>query len=421
MNYLIARKARGTFILRIDDTDLERSSGKYVDSIKDSLNWLGLHWCREERQSERFNQYVEAVDKLHGLGRLYEAFEAPNDLKLKRKAKVKAGKPPVYDREAMVLTQEEKEKLRTEMGASVWRFKLDRKRVEWTDGIMGDLSIDAASVSDPVLIRQDGRVLYPLASVVDDIDMGVTDVVRGNDHVTNTAVQIQIFEALGGTVPRFAHHALLTGPKGEALSKRLGSTLPLSLDNLRKDKVVPFALLSMLARIGSSDPVELRNNMDDLTQGFDLSRFGAAPINFDVRRLYALNARYLRNMPVSSVEKELASIGIPDNLAEPFWLAVRDNITTLHCLKEWWAMCQNGADPVIADEDRDFVKTAMTLLPDPPFDVTTWKKWTTAVKAVSGRTGKDLFMTLRKALTGRESGPDMSALMPVLQVVRARN
>jgi len=255
MNYLIARKAGGTFILRIDDTDQERSKQEYIDQIQRDLEWLGLTWDKIEYQSKRLDRYAEAADRLRDMGRFYEAFETPTELDLKRKKQLNMGKPPVYDRAALELSEEDRTRLRTERGPGVWRFRLDHERIEWEDGILGPISIDAASVSDPVLIRADGQVLYTIASVVDDTEMGVTDVVRGSDHVTNTATQIQIIRALDGHVPRFAHHSLLTGPQGEALSKRLGA---LSIRDLRAQGVEPMALLSLMARLGSSDPVELR-------------------------------------------------------------------------------------------------------------------------------------------------------------------
>jgi glutamyl-tRNA synthetase len=417
MNYLIARKAGGTFILRIDDTDPERSKEEYVDAIKQDLEWLGLHWDRVERQSDRLDRYAEAADKLRAMGRLYEAFETPTELDLKRKKQLNMGKPPVYDRAALNLSEAEKEKLRAERGNGVWRFKLDHERIEWNDGILGDISIDAASVSDPVLIRGDGQVLYTIASVVDDTEMGVTDVVRGSDHVTNTATQIQIIEALGGRCPRFAHHSLLTGPQGEALSKRLGT---LALRDLREQGVQPMALLSLMARLGSSDPVELRSEMAELIEGFDVNRFGAAPTKFDVQDLFPLTARHLQSLPLSDVASAVADAGVPDELAEPFWAMARENITTLADLKGWWELCRDGADPLIADEDREFIAQAMALLPEGPFDGYTWGTWTKAVKEATGRKGKGLFMPLRKALTGMERGPEMAALMPLLQVIRAR-
>jgi glutamyl-tRNA synthetase len=418
MNYMIARKSGGTFILRIDDTDPERSKEEYVDAIKEDLTWLGLHWDRVERQSERLDRYAAAADKLREMGRFYEAFETPTELDLKRKKQLNMGKPPVYDRAALALSEAEKDALRAERGQGVWRFKLDHERIEWNDGILGDISIDAASISDPVLIRGDGQVLYTLASVVDDTEMGVTDVVRGSDHVTNTATQIQIIRALGGTEPRFAHHSLLTGPQGEALSKRLGT---LALRDLRARGVQPMALLSLMARLGSSDPVELRTDMAALIDGFDIGRFGSAPTKFDDQDLYPLTAHYLQGLPLDAVREHVLGLGVPEHLADAFWTMARDNITTLADLEGWWLLCRDGAEPLIAPEDRDFVAQAMTLLPDAPFDADTWGQWTAAVKDATGRKGKGLFMPLRKAVTGLERGPEMATLMPLLQVVRARN
>ena len=417
MNFLIARKAGGQFILRIDDTDPERSKEEYVDAIKHDLEWLGLHWDKVERQSDRLDRYVAAADKLRDMGRFYEAFETPTELDLKRKKQLNMGKPPVYDRAALNLTEEEREALRAERGDGVWRFKLDHERIEWEDGILGQTSIDAASVSDPVLIRGDGQFLYTLASVVDDTEMGVTHVVRGSDHVTNTATQIQIIQALGGKVPSFAHHSLLTGPQGESLSKRLGT---LSLRDLRAGGVEPMALLSLMARLGSADPVELRTDMAELIEGFDITRFGAAPTKFDVNDLYPMTARLLHERSFDEVKDQIADIGVPDDLAERFWMVTRENITTLNDLPAWWAMFRDGAEPVIDEEDAAFVAEAMALLPEGPYDGDTWGQWTSAVKEATGRKGRGLFMPLRKALTGQSHGPDMSQVLPLLQTIRAK-
>lgn len=417
MNFLIARKAGGEFILRIDDTDPERSKEEYVDAIKQDLEWLGLTWDRVERQSSRLERYVAAADELRGIGRFYEAFETPTELDLKRKKQLNMGKPPVYDRAALALSDPEKAALRAERGDGVWRFKLDHERIEWKDGVLGDISIDAASVSDPVLIRGDGQFLYTLASVVDDTEMGVTHVVRGSDHVTNTATQIQIIKALGGTVPEFAHHSLLTGPQGEALSKRLGT---LALRDLREAGVQPMALLSLMARLGSSDPVEIRSEMSELIEGFDINRFGAAPTKFDVEDLYPLTARYLQSLTLEQVKPHVEALGVPPQKQEAFWAMAKENITTLKDLQGWWDLCQNGAAPLIADEDAEFIAEAMKLLPEGPYDDDSWKSWTAAVKEATGRKGKGLFMPLRKAVTGRERGPDMSALLALMSVVQAR-
>jgi glutamyl-tRNA synthetase len=417
MNFLIARKAGGQFILRIDDTDPDRSKEEYVDSIKADLEWLGLHWDRVERQSDRLERYEAAADKLRDMGRFYEAFETPTELDLKRKKQMNMGRPPVYDRAALALSDEEREALRAERGDGVWRFKLAHERIEWEDGILGHTSIDAASVSDPVLIRGDGQFLYTLASVVDDTEMGVTHVVRGSDHVTNTATQIQIIQALGGDVPTFAHHSLLTGPQGESLSKRLGT---LSLRDLRASGVEPMALLSLMARLGSADPVELRSDMAELIEGFDITRFGAAPTKFDVNDLYPMTARILHERSFDEVKDQIADIGVPDDQAERFWTVTRENITTLNDLSAWWAMFRDGAEPVIDDEDQAFVAEAMALLPEGPYDGETWGQWTSAVKEATGRKGRGLFMPLRKALTGQSHGPDMAQVLPLLQNIKAK-
>ena len=416
MNWAIARKAGGTFILRLDDTDPERSTVEYADQIKRDLEWLGLTWDRVETQSSRLDRYNAAADELRAAGRFYECFETPTELDLKRKKQLNMRKPPVYDRSALALSDAEKDALRAERSGH-WRFKLDLERIEWNDGILGDLSIDAASLSDPVLIRGDGQFLYTLASVCDDVDFGITNVVRGSDHVTNTATQIQIIEALGGTVPAFAHHSLLTGPQGEGLSKRLGT---LALKDMQEQGVEPMALLSHMARLGSSQPMELQQDIAELVAGFDLSSFGAAPTKFDVADLRPLSAKLLHSMDINHVQANIAALEIPDDQAAPFWEMARENIETRADLAALWALCRDGVVPVVDAEDADFIEQAMTLLPAAPRTDTSWKEWTTAVKEATGRKGKGLFMPLRKALTGMEHGPDMSKLLPLLQNIGGR-
>ncbi|KAF0676669.1 glutamate--tRNA ligase [Profundibacterium mesophilum] len=409
-NWLIARKAGGTFILRLDDTDPERSTQEYADAIQEDLEWLGLTWDRIERQSERLGRYEAAAERLREAGRFYEAFETPTELDLKRKKQLNMGRPPVYDRAALKLDEAERAALRAERSGH-WRFKLDHERIEWQDGILGQMSIDAASVSDPVLIRGDGQVLYTIASVVDDTEMGVTHVVRGSDHVTNTATQIQIIEALGGSVPSFAHHSLLTGPQGEALSKRLGT---LSLRDLRKDGIEPMALLSLMARLGSSQPVELRSSLDELIEGFDISQFGAAPTKFDPADLRPLSARVLAARPFAQMRETILGLGVPEQKAELFWDVTRENISQVSDLEGWWALFRDGTPAAVAPEDADFVAEALPLLGEPPYDDGTWAAWTQAAREATGRKGKQLFMPLRKAVTGREQGPDMAKVMPLL-------
>ena len=415
-NYLIARKAGGTFILRLDDTDQERSKQEYVDGIQRDLEWLGLHWDRVERQSLRMDRYRAEADALRASGRLYEVFETPVELDLKRKKLLNMGKPPVYDRTGLSLSDADKDRLRAEGREGYWRFLLDQNRIEWTDGILGDISIDAASVSDPVLIRADGQVLYTFASSVDDTDMGVTHIVRGSDHVTNTATQIQIIQAIGGTPPAFAHHSLLTGAKGEELSKRIGA---LSLKDLREAGVAPEALIALMARLGSGVPVGLAS-LDELAEAFDLGQFGASPTKFDAEDLWPLTRERNQALPFAAVADRIAALGVPDDQAERFWRVASQNITRLDDLGDWWRIFSEGAEPQIDPEDADFIAQAMTLLPAGPFTDATWSEWTAAVKEATGRKGKGLFMPLRKAVTGQAHGPDMSDVMPLLQVVKAR-
>ncbi len=418
MNYLIARKTGGTFILRLDDTDQERSKQEYADGIMADLDWLGLHWDRVEKQSLRFDRYRAAAEDLKAKSRFYECFETPVELDLKRKKQLNMHKPPVYDRTSLHLTAAERDAMRAEGREGYWRFLLDLERIEWPDGILGPISIDAASVSDPVLIRADGQILYTFASSVDDIDMGVTNIVRGADHVTNTATQIQIMKAMGGTPPTFAHHSLLTGPKGEELSKRLGV---LALRDLRASGIQPMALLSLMARLGSSKPVELAHSMQDLIDGFDVGSFGAAPTKFDADDLLPLTRAHNQTLPFAAVAERIAALGVPADLAEAFWKVTRENITVLSDLDMWWTTFRDGAEPLIDLEDVNFVNDAVAMLPAKPWTHQTWHEWTEVVKAATGRKGKTLYRPLRRALTGRDAGPEMADVMPLLQVIKAGN
>jgi glutamyl-tRNA synthetase len=414
MNYLIARKNGGQFILRLDDTDLERSKQEYIDGLKDDLAWLGIKFDRIEQQSKRMDRYAAAAERLKAAGRFYECFETPVELDLKRKKLLNMGRPPVYDRAALNLTEDQKAAYRAEGRQGYWRFRLDQERIEWQDGIIGPISIDAASVSDPVLIKADGQVLYTFASSVDDVEMGVTHIVRGADHVTNTATQIQIMKALGGTPPAFAHHSLLTGPQGEELSKRLGV---LSLRDLRARGVEPMALLSLMARLGSSKPVELAGSMEDLVAGFDIGSFGAAPTKFDAEDLFPLTRHHVQSLPFAAVRDRVLALGVPEAEAEGFWAVAKGNITVLSDLAEWWRLFRDGAEPVVDEGDREFVAKALAMLPPRPWTAATWGEWTAAVKEATGRKGKDLFRPLRRALTGRDAGPEMADVMPLLRKV----
>lgn len=410
MNWLLARRDGGQFLLRLDDTDATRSETRFADAIREDLRWLGLGWDREAAQSDRLGRYALAADALRAAERLYPAWDTPEELEFRRRVQRTRGLPPVYDRAALKLGEAERAALEAEGRRPHWRFLLDAEPVEWVDGILGPQRVDPASLSDPVLIREDGTVLYTLASVVDDAELGVTDVVRGADHVTNTAVQIQLFAALGAATPRFAHHSLLTGPGGAGLSKRDGAA---SLAEMRADGVEPQALVSLLARLGSSRDVALTTLAEEAA-GFDLSAFGAAPVAFDPEQLRRLSAQAVRAMAFAEAAPRLAGLGIEGPKAAPFWEAVRPNLDRLEDAAGWWAVI-HAPEAAVDAEDAGFVAEAMALLPPRPWGAETWAGWTSAVKAATGRKGRALFMPLRRALTGRDHGPDMAALMPLLE------
>ncbi|MFQ5565304.1 MAG: glutamate--tRNA ligase [Paracoccaceae bacterium] len=413
MNWAMARqKEGGSFILRIDDTDAERSEQRYIDAIRRDLEWLGLTWDREERQSARLDRYMAAAERLRAAGRLYDCFETPLELELKRKKQLNQALPPVYDRSALELTEADRARLIAEGRRPHRRFLLERREIPFTDLIQGEQRVDGTSLSDPVMFRGDGQLLYTLASVVDDIDMAVSHVVRGADHLTNSGAQIQIFAALGAHPPSFAHHSLLTGPRGEALSKRLGT---LALADLREAGVEPLALVSFMARLGSSQPVEVMTSLDEVAAGFDIHSFGKSPTKFDPDELQSHSAKTLRALSFDHVKERLETIGIPPEIALGFWQAVAPNLDRFEDAAEWWALCRDGAEAVVAPEDVAFVAEAMALIPPRPWGPQTWKEWTAAVKAATGREGRGLFRPLRLALTGRDHGPEMAALMPLMR------
>lgn len=416
-NAMLARREAGWFLLRFDDTDDARSEERFVEAIRADLRWVGLDWDAEARQSARLSDYETAAERLRAAGRLYPCWDTPEELELARRARRAAGRPPVYDRRALSLTAADRARLEAEGRRPHWRFRLDPEPMAWVDGVLGPQRIDPASVSDPVLIREDGRFLYTLCSVVDDADFAITDVVRGADHVTNTAVQLQIFAALDAAPPRFAHHSLLTGPGGAALSKREGS---LALADLRAEGIEPLALVALLARIGSSRDVAPVASLAEAAEDFDLGAFGAAPVAFDLDQLRRLSAQVVRATPFGAAADRLAALGIAGPKAAAFWDAARPNLDRLTDAADWWRIAEDGAS-AIAPEDAAFVATALGLLPPKPWDAATWKAWTDAVKAATGRKGAALHRPLRRALTGRDSGPDMAAFMPLLERPDARN
>jgi glutamyl-tRNA synthetase len=407
INYMFARKQGGDFILRLDDTDQERSTDAFAKGIETDLAWLGIEWTKEVRQSDRFALYAAAVEKLKDVGRLYPAYETPEELDLKRKRQLARGKPPVYDRAALKLSDAEKAAFEAEGRKPHWRFKLDPVDVVWEDLVRGKQHMDAASLSDPVLIRGDGTYLYTLPSVVDDIDLGVTHVIRGEDHVANTAPQLQLFEALSATPPAFGHHNLLVGPEGQALSKRDGS---LSIEGLREEGLEALSVASYAATIGTSDPVAPHERFDELVQGFAFSKLSRAPARFDPRDLRLLNVKLLHMLPFAAVADRLKSMSVGGG--EALWDAVRGNLSVLADAKLWWRVVDGLLAPVI--DEADFCLAAAKLLPPEPWNEETWPAWSSAVKAETGAKGKALFQPLRLALTGEQHGPELKALLPLI-------
>jgi glutamyl-tRNA synthetase len=406
-NMLWARKHKGRFLLRLDDTDLARSTAEYADAIYADLDWLGLTPDHDVRQSDRFALYEARFAELREAGLVYPAYESAEELDLKRKILAGRGLPPIYDRAALSLSDADRAALEAEGVKPHWRFKLDHDAmITWDDLIRGPQHLDPKLQSDPVIRRADGSWLYMLPSVIDDIDMGVTHIVRGEDHVTNAGLQLQMFEALGAPAPAFAHEALLVGSEGK-LSKRLGS---LGADAFREDGIEPLALNALLARIGTSDPVEAVADMDVLIESIDFARFGRAPARFDMEELRALNARTIHQMPFASVRARL-----PDGMSEALWLAVRPNLATVSEAAAWLQVIEHDVDlPAIDPADREYLGAAAKAAGAISWDEDPWHALTGVLKDQTGRKGRSLFLPLRVALTGQEHGPDMKALLPLI-------
>ena len=406
VNWLFAKGQGGAFVLRIDDTDLERSTKEFESGIETDLQWLGLTWDERYNQSERFDRYEEAAARLKAAGRLYPCYETSDELDRRRKVQLSRGLPPIYDRAALDLTDADKAKLEAEGRRPHWRFKLEGKRVAWEDLARGHAEVDTASMSDPVLIREDGLFLYTLPSVVDDIDMKITHVIRGEDHVTNTGAQIEIFEALGAKAPGFAHMPLLVGADGAALSKRLGS---LSIADMRDPGYEPIAITSHLGRIGTSDPLEVADSVEALGQSFAFSKMGRSPARYDTADLDRLNAQALHGIAYDEARARLAAMDC--DLGQGFWDAVRPNLGKFADVRDFARLVNGPVTPIIADPA--FAAAALELLPA-EIGADGWSVWTGAVKEKTGAKGKALFMPLRQAVTGMDHGPDMAALLPLI-------
>jgi glutamyl-tRNA synthetase len=409
-NWLVARKNGGQMWLRLDDTDTGRSKPEYAQGIEEDLRWLGLDWDGFARQSDRLDRYAAAAERLKASGRLYPCFESEEELNYKREQQRRQGRPPIYDRAALKMTPEQYEKALANGKTPYWRFKLSGRSVEWEDGVLGRRTVKLPSLSDPVLVRADGSPLYTFTSVVDDIEMGVTHIVRGEDHVTNTGVQLDIWEALGGGRIAFAHLPLLLDTDGGPLSKRIGS---LSLRQLRRDGVEPAAITGYLAGLGTSHdphPAEPRA----LVEGFSLNDVSHNQPRFDLRQMLALNKKLLHALPFEAVREKL-----PAGADERFWNVVRGNVDLLPEARHWWEVAQGRIVPPSQPEERDFLRAAGEHLPEGALTEGSWHAWAEALKAATGRKGKALFLPLRLALTGEDKGPDMAALLPLIGRERA--
>jgi glutamyl-tRNA synthetase len=421
LNWLLARKHGGELWLRLDDTDVQRSTEEFAAAIRRDLEWLGLAWSREERQSDRAVRYEAAAQRLKEQGRLYPCYETEDELDRKRKRQLARGLPPIYDRASLKLSEAERAKLEAEGRPVHWRFRLANSEadlaplptiVSWNDLIRGDQTVDVGSLSDPVVIRGDGSYLYTFTSVVDDADFKISHVIRGEDHITNTGVQIQLFEALGHEPPAFAHHSLLIGADGHALSKRLGA---LSIESLRQQGLEPMAVASYTALIGTSDPIEPHASLDDLAQLFAFEKISSAPARFDPDELKALNARLLHKLPFETVAERLKNLDVGGG--SEFWGVVRGNLSVLEQAPGWWQVVAGEVRP--QSEDTELTERAAALLPPEPWDDTTWDVWIAAIKAATGRKGRALFHPLRLALTGLEDGPELKALLPLIGRAKA--
>lgn len=419
LNYLFSVKRQGSFMLRIDDTDLERSEVRFETAIKEDLQWLGLNYDITFNQSHRFDRYAQAAEYLKSIGRLYPCYETQEDLDFLRKRQLSQGKPPIYNRQALNLTDAEKAKFEAEGRKPHWRFKLVEGETSWNDMIRGQVTFQGLFASDPVLIREDGVPLYTLPSVVDDMDYGVTHIIRGEDHVTNTAVQIQLLEALKNldgiksSRMEYAHFTLIVDASGEGFSKRTGS---LSIGSLREEGVEPMAIHSLLAKLGTSEPMEPRHTLQELADGLDFSKFSRSAPKFSVEDLHKMNAKYLHSLPFSEIAPRLQAI-LPE-VTEQFWQVVGGNVDHLSEITYWWEVCQGTIESIV--EDAGFITQALGLLPAGNWNDDTWSNWTNALKEATGRKGKDLFMPLRLALTGRPHGPEMKQFLPLMNQDKVR-
>ena len=407
INWLYARTHNGKFILRIDDTDQERSKDEYISKIKYDLEWLGIDYDDTFNQSSRFERYREQFKKLKADGKIYPCYETPEELERKRKLQMASGGKQVYDRSSLSLTDQEKKAYEDKGRKPHWRFLLQTERLKWNDLLKGELDIDLTSLSDPVLFREDGVPLYTFTSAVDDIDYNITNVIRGDDHTSNTAVQIEIINAIDKNRITFAHHALLKASSGDKLSKRDNV---ISIDSFRKSNLEPLAILSLLATIGTSQSIELKDSINQIISEFKLETISTSPGRIEIDVLNALNKKQVQKLNFDDVSERLKNID--EKIDEKFWNIIRSNLETVEGVKQWSDIVFYSK--IIEVEDKEYIKSAMELIPNDPWDENTWELWTSAIKEKTGRKGKELFLPLREAFTGMSHGPEMKLLIQLI-------
>jgi glutamyl-tRNA synthetase len=409
VNYLFTKKMGGKFILRLDDTDVMRSKPEYADGILEDLTWLGIKWDELEKQSDRIDRYEKVKQHLIAIGRLYPCYETPEELDIKRKMQLNRGLPPIYDRSALKLTDQQKQELEAQGKKPHYRFLLEDSQIKWDDLIRGENVFEGKHLSDPVLVREDNSMTYILCSVIDDIDMNVTHIVRGEDHVTNTAIQMQIFDVLEAQAPTFAHLALIRSKDAE-ISKRTGG---FDIRSMRSDFIEAMTINSMVAKIGTSDAAEAKLDIQQLIDEFDINKFSRSPANYDPQELIHLNHKYLSQLSYDDIKPRLVELGM-EEISEIFWEGVKGNISKINELVHWWQICTQAIIPFIMDEDKEFLQKAIESLPEGQITVETWDAWIESLKKATTRKGKNLFMPLRKALTGKDHGPELKYILPII-------
>ncbi|MCE2993187.1 MAG: glutamate--tRNA ligase [Candidatus Jidaibacter sp.] len=403
VNWLFARKNNGKFILRIDDTDMTRSKPEYTKAIMEDLTWLGLTWDAIYYQSERMDLYEDSKKELINSKRLYPCFESPEELEIKKKVMLNKNLPPIYDRASLNLSDDEVQDNIAEGNHAHYRFKLNDEMITWEDGIRGSIHFDPKNISDPVLVRADGTMTYMIATVIDDIKLGITDIIRGEDHITNSAVHVQMFKAFGANPPHLNHLSLIKSTSGE-ISKRLGG---FDIRSLRAAGIHPMAINSFLMKLGSSDPIEYRKTLDDLVADFDISKYGKASTNYDIAELERINTKLVHNLSYYEAKSYLSS-----KIDETFWERVKHNLSRVNEAEEWWNICCDEIEPQI--QDLQFTSSVAKLLPEGSWDENTWNTWIHAIKHETGKSGKELFMPIRHALTALEHGPELKHVLPII-------